>query len=307
MGPVPRQSLQLPASFPLLTLPKDGYGIYTHTHMHMETWQHTDIHAYTYMHVRMPMKYICTDTLTYIHALTRAHTQVKIRAEQAMPGTSSGCRCPRLTSRDRAPAALSLPIPSHRRRERERISCPEAATVLQRPRARARMHACRRRDEAWTAGIQSEASMGPQAYTTHIPIASRRLTDEASVGHQGRTVCIRLYRHTLCTVYGYINTCAQAHTGGALSSISVYIVTLPAPADARAVHPHIVLRLQVGAPLDERFDDLRVAVVRGGPKRRPSILHTRRGGRAQHSIAFSSGRATLRGGALLIDYVVALF
>jgi hypothetical protein len=153
--------------------------------------------------------------------------------------------------------------------ESERISCPEAATLLLHPLARARMHACRRMHEAWTAGIESEASMGPKAYTARIPIASRRLTDEASIGHQGRTVCIRLYRHTL-----------------------------PAPADARSVHPHIALRLQVGAPLDERFDVVHVALDRGGNERRPSVLQTRRGGRAQHSKAFSSGRATLRGRAL---------
>ena len=253
----------------------------------METYTHTRIHIHA-----------CTDAYRILlNGHTCAHARAHTDEDQSGAGSARHRLRPPLSTpdvpRQRAGGPLSSDsVPS---KERERISCPEAATVQLHPRARARMHACRRRDEAWTAGIQSEASMGPQAYTTHIPIASRRLTDEASIGHQGRTVCIRLYRHTLCTVYGYIYTSTHKRTA---AHIRLYRHTLPAPADARAVHPHIVLRLQVGDPLDERFDDLRVAVVRGGPKRRPSILHTRPGGRAQHSIAFSSGRATLRGGAL---------
>jgi hypothetical protein len=146
---------------------------------------------------------------------SRTHTQVKIRAEQAVPGPASGCRCPRLTCRHRVPAGLSLPIPSHRRRESASRAqrLPLCCSARGPAGPRARMHACRRMDETWTAGIQTEASMGPIASpldTARIPIVSRRLMDEASIGHQGRTVCIRRYRHTLCTVYGYIYTCAHA-------------------------------------------------------------------------------------------------
>jgi hypothetical protein len=92
------------------------------------------------------MKYICTDKRTYIHALTRAQTQVKIRAEQAPPGTSSGRRCPRLTCRDRAPAGLSLSIPSHPWRERAHLVPTRgrhsaAAPAGPRPHVRVQTHA----------------------------------------------------------------------------------------------------------------------------------------------------------------------
>jgi hypothetical protein len=143
-------------------------------------------------------------------------------------GAGSGCRCPRLTSRHRAPAGLSSDFVPSKERESAHLvprGCHcAAAPAGPRPHARVQTQGRDVDSRHRKRGVDGATGIH-RPYPNSVAQTHGRGVDRASGAH-------RLYPsvspHPVHSVRIHIYMRSRAHTGGALPSVSVCIAT-PCP------------------------------------------------------------------------------